>query len=189
MDGTEIKRWRQKLGWTQGQAADHLGISRGTLLDYERGVRRSDGRPAPIPKAIELACHTLERGVTAYGAGADYRNRADDRPYVEWAAKQFARPTSELEAQGRRLFAEVWHSYPYAMIAPPEWDDPARSQEIIKRAHDHGIECEWRFLPIAKEPQKGWSLVVRVIVTLTIDDLMFFKMWLKAPIELQGPMR
>jgi hypothetical protein len=45
---------------------------------------------------------------------------------------------------------------------------------------DHGVACDWRFLPVAREPTKGWDLVVRV-VTPTIDDLMFFKMWIKPP--------
>jgi hypothetical protein len=68
------------------------------------------------------------------------------------------------------------------MIAIPDWDEPAQAQRILDSARDdHGITCDWRFLPVAREPTKGWDLVLRVIVTPTIDDLMFFKMWLKPP--------
>lgn len=38
MDGEELIRWREGAGLSQGEAAQFLGISRGTLRNYESGA-------------------------------------------------------------------------------------------------------------------------------------------------------
>jgi DNA-binding XRE family transcriptional regulator len=54
MDKREFLRWRRALGYTQEEAAEKLGVVRGTINNWERGVAR-------IPQAVELACHELTR--------------------------------------------------------------------------------------------------------------------------------
>jgi len=54
MDKWEFLRWRRTLAYTQEEAAEKLGISRGAINGWERGVAR-------IPQAIDLACHELTR--------------------------------------------------------------------------------------------------------------------------------
>jgi len=54
MDMWEFLKWRRTLRYTQEEAAEKLGVNRGTIQNWERGVRR-------IPKAIELACPELTR--------------------------------------------------------------------------------------------------------------------------------
>jgi DNA-binding XRE family transcriptional regulator len=71
--GGEFRRWRKAWKLTQAQAADALGITRETVGNWEKGVRREDGRPAPIPYSVELACEALtqrfarELGIQALG--------------------------------------------------------------------------------------------------------------------------
>lgn len=48
MDAAELKAWRAKHGLTKVQAANHLGISRAALANYEEGRR-------PIPDALAEA--------------------------------------------------------------------------------------------------------------------------------------
>ena len=124
MTSDEFAAARKRVGVTQEQWGEMLGISRFTVIDFERGTRRSDGQPAAIPKAHELACVALELGVRSYGDLA--KHRADDRAYVRWAAKQLELPRRELEQQGRRLFPEVWNQYPYQ---PP----PPRKMQLTEK--------------------------------------------------------
>ena len=51
MTPKEIKRIRTRLGWTQNQTADYLGVAKITVASYERGLRPV---PAPISKLMEL---------------------------------------------------------------------------------------------------------------------------------------
>lgn len=54
MDKWEFLRWRRTLGYTQEEAAEKLGVARGTIVNWERGSTR-------IPQATELACCELTR--------------------------------------------------------------------------------------------------------------------------------
>lgn len=177
MDKSEMLALRQELGLSQEQFGGKIGLTRGTIIDYERGVRRSDGREAPIPKAVELACAALKRGITSYGEGPNRTHRADDRAYVRWANQQLGYTDDDLEEQGRRLFPDEWTPYPYAMIAKPEWDAPEVAKEVMRRAKEAGIRAEWRTLPVAHEQSRGWDLNVLAVVTPTTKDLMFFKLF------------
>jgi DNA-binding XRE family transcriptional regulator len=54
MDKWEFLMSRRKFGYTQEEAAEELGVARGTVVRWESGI-------ALIPKAIELACCELIR--------------------------------------------------------------------------------------------------------------------------------
>jgi transcriptional regulator with XRE-family HTH domain len=54
MDMWGFLKWRRTLGYTQKEAADKLGVSRGSIQHWERGV-------TPVPRAVELACQELTR--------------------------------------------------------------------------------------------------------------------------------
>jgi transcriptional regulator with XRE-family HTH domain len=60
MTGDELKAWRQKMGLTQQELADRVGVHRATLVDYEKGIRRSDKKKVSVPAAVELACRGIE---------------------------------------------------------------------------------------------------------------------------------
>src|SRR3954452_598134 len=175
MTGDEFAAARKRVGVTQEQWGEMLGISRFTVIDYERGTRRSDGQPVAIPKAHELACVALELGVRSYGDLA--KHRADDRAYVRWAAKQLELPRRALEQQGRRLFPEVWNQYPYSVIAPEAWDEPEFAERAFRDLSE-SIPVELRTLPVARHDQHGWDLKVLTLVTPTLDDIVYVKlMW------------
>jgi hypothetical protein len=57
----EFRSWREKLNFSQQQAADALGISLGSVGLYERGSRREDNRAVEIPKPVEYACERVTR--------------------------------------------------------------------------------------------------------------------------------
>jgi len=59
MNSDEFREARHRLGLTQQQMADTLEIALFTVKCYERGTW-SDGRPASVPRAIELALEALE---------------------------------------------------------------------------------------------------------------------------------
>lgn len=50
--------WRNRLGWSQAAAAAALGLSRRWVQAYEAG--EMEGRPAPVPRTVRLACQGLE---------------------------------------------------------------------------------------------------------------------------------
>ncbi|MDX6806332.1 helix-turn-helix transcriptional regulator [Terrihabitans rhizophilus] len=61
----QFKAWRAHMKLSQAKAADALGISKGSIEHYEAGKTR-DGRPAPVPKTVALACAALALGITSY---------------------------------------------------------------------------------------------------------------------------
>src|SRR5712692_2539060 len=54
MDMWDFLKWRRTLRYTQAEAAEKLGVNRGTIQNWERGVTR-------ISKAADLACLELTR--------------------------------------------------------------------------------------------------------------------------------
>src|SRR5258708_1983631 len=54
MDMWDFLKWRRTLGYTQEEAADKLGVHRGTIQHWERGITR-------VPQAVDLACEELTR--------------------------------------------------------------------------------------------------------------------------------
>jgi transcriptional regulator with XRE-family HTH domain len=91
MTPQELIALRARLGWDRTRLARGLGISPSRLADFERGRGRGkNGRAAPIPKVVELACRWLDehecgqRSLTAAERAALWR---DDRhwPLVDHA--------------------------------------------------------------------------------------------------------
>lgn len=63
MTPADFIAWRRRLGLTQSAAAEALGLTASRISDYEMGrTRGSKSIPAPIPRAVELACAHIERG-------------------------------------------------------------------------------------------------------------------------------
>jgi DNA-binding XRE family transcriptional regulator len=54
MDLWGFKKWRRELGYTQVEAGEKLGLSRGAVQYWESEIR-------PVPLAVELACQELLR--------------------------------------------------------------------------------------------------------------------------------
>lgn len=59
MSPDSFKAWRTIMDLSQLKAGEALGLSKGTIENYERGSRREDGRPVEIPRHIALACAAL----------------------------------------------------------------------------------------------------------------------------------
>jgi DNA-binding XRE family transcriptional regulator len=60
-DNAEFKAWRARMGFTQEQAAEKLGLSLGAIVNYEKGVRRDDGSEVNIKPPVMNMCRHLER--------------------------------------------------------------------------------------------------------------------------------
>ena len=71
MTNEQFREWRERMHWSQAAAAQELGVSKRTVQLYEAGTR--DGRAVEIPRAVEIACFALERGLRGYGAATDAR--------------------------------------------------------------------------------------------------------------------
>jgi transcriptional regulator with XRE-family HTH domain len=54
MTPDDLRAYRKRLGITQTQLAEALGLSRRAIIRYEDGTR-------PIPRPVELACETIAR--------------------------------------------------------------------------------------------------------------------------------
>jgi len=63
MDNEQFKAWRKKMGYTQQQAADALGLYRLTIINYERGTRPENNLEVKIPRSIDLACAAIAAGL------------------------------------------------------------------------------------------------------------------------------
>jgi len=53
MNATEFRTWRERVGLTQQQVADRMGVSRTTIQNWESGT--------PIPRTVEMSCEIWER--------------------------------------------------------------------------------------------------------------------------------
>jgi len=67
MKPEQFKKWRKKMGFTQQQAANALGIYRLTAVNYEHGQRSGVGSEVKIPRSIALACSALHAGLEPWG--------------------------------------------------------------------------------------------------------------------------
>jgi transcriptional regulator with XRE-family HTH domain len=54
MDMWDLKKWRRALGYSQVDAAEMLGVSRGAIQHWE-------SERTPVPTVVELACDELTR--------------------------------------------------------------------------------------------------------------------------------
>jgi DNA-binding XRE family transcriptional regulator len=54
MDKWDFLKWRKTLRYTQAEAGEQLGVNRGTIQNWERGITR-------ISRTAELACQELNR--------------------------------------------------------------------------------------------------------------------------------
>ncbi len=77
MSPHQFKAWRKALGLKQKEAAARLGLKKRVIQYYERGHR--DGKKVDVPKAVELACYALSRGVTAYDGSVKSPRRGKKR--------------------------------------------------------------------------------------------------------------
>jgi len=55
----EFKKWRKELGYSQADAAEALGLSKGSIENYERGYRLDNQSTVYIPRVVELACKAV----------------------------------------------------------------------------------------------------------------------------------
>ena len=56
MTPASLKSWRKRLGLSQREAADALGISINWYGQMEAGFRRGTGEPIKIPKTVAFSC-------------------------------------------------------------------------------------------------------------------------------------
>lgn len=62
----QFKQWRKEMKFTQAQAADALGLSKATIENYDKGIRREDGREVIIPIIVAFACNALLHKLKPY---------------------------------------------------------------------------------------------------------------------------
>jgi transcriptional regulator with XRE-family HTH domain len=77
MSPQQFRSWRKAMGLKQKEAADRLGLKKRVIQYYERGHR--DGKKVELPKAVELACYALSRGVEEYDGAVKPSRRGKKR--------------------------------------------------------------------------------------------------------------
>lgn len=60
LSGATLVAWRDRMGFSQREACDQLGCSRGAWAGWETGKQ-------PVPRYIGLACAALALGMKPYG--------------------------------------------------------------------------------------------------------------------------
>jgi DNA-binding XRE family transcriptional regulator len=79
MTPDDFKAWRKLMDFSQSEAAEAIGVSRGSVENYERGSRREDGRAVEIPLTVALACAAVFRKLEPWDANFARRaNKAMD---------------------------------------------------------------------------------------------------------------
>lgn len=67
MTSDDFKTWRNTMQLTQAQAAEALGLTRETIVNYEAGKRRDNGKPVEIPLAVAYACAAIYHELEPWG--------------------------------------------------------------------------------------------------------------------------
>jgi transcriptional regulator with XRE-family HTH domain len=110
------------MGMSQQQAANALGISKSSVVNYETGSRREDERPVVIPRTIELACAALTFGVVP-----DFTTRAERGLFK----------LVEVEIKKRGAFGEVIEHV--RKVMPHPFKNRTEAKQMAERvAASHG---------------------------------------------------
>ena len=64
MTPDNFKSWRKAMGLKRKEIAALLGIKMRTLRSYEKASDHKNSMP--IPRAVQLACYALSRGVSEF---------------------------------------------------------------------------------------------------------------------------
>lgn len=162
---------------TQQDAAVRLGINRGTLADYERGVRRSDNKNVLVPKAIELACQSIKLGFDSYSDSSFVCLSNSELPeFLLWSFDKLNRSQADILREARSRFPTDWSNHPFAFVPHRKYMSRRAQRDLQEEVSRlHGISIEWCILPIA-ENEKGWKLSAPVIVAEDMDTLFWLAM-------------
>lgn len=72
MTPADLRAWQTRMGYSQPQAADALGMSRSGYCDLVAGLRRTSGRPIEqIDRRTSLACSALATGLDGWAPEPD----------------------------------------------------------------------------------------------------------------------
>lgn len=181
MEGPDLIKWRKAMNLTQQDAAEKLGVNRGTLADYERGLRRSDKKSIQIPKAIELACQSIKIGFDSYSDENAFCLRESEIPeFIQWSFDKLSRPEAEILREARTSFPDDWNSHPFAFVPHRKYLSAQAQADLREEMGNHGIHIEWRILPVAGN-ERGWKLSSPVIVAEDMDALFWLAMKFRQP--------
>lgn len=59
LTGATLKDWRERLGWSQAEVAEKIGISEGSWRNYENEKRVDKKDPVQIPRLLDWALAAL----------------------------------------------------------------------------------------------------------------------------------
>jgi transcriptional regulator with XRE-family HTH domain len=125
MTSEQFKDWRERMGLSQQEAAEALGISKGSVINYESGIRREDDRPVTIPRTVELACAAVTFGLTP-----DFSTRSERGTFQ----------MIEIEIKNQGAFGEVIDHL--RKVVPHPFKTRAEAEAMPERvAASHGGGC------------------------------------------------
>lgn len=135
MDAWDFKKWRKALRYTQVQAAEQLGLSRGTIQNWEN-------EHTPIPRMAELACVELTRRwrqcpefgpVTLVYADSPMVQQADGSYRVP--AMQYQRYANNEAALDQARLLKRCPSFVRPLIMDDEGDIVWSGAELLRAGH------------------------------------------------------
>ena len=59
LTGELLRQWRDRIGWSQGEVAEKLGISEGSYRNYENEKKHGKAEPVVIPLMLDWALAAL----------------------------------------------------------------------------------------------------------------------------------
>jgi hypothetical protein len=58
-----LRAWQARMGFTNIEAAEALGMSLGSYVQLRKGISRNTGYPVRIDRRTALACAAIEHGI------------------------------------------------------------------------------------------------------------------------------
>lgn len=86
MSSLHLREWQSRLGLSNAQAAEALGVSQSGYSQMRKGVHSTTGRQLPIDTRTSLACAAIEHLAT-YTVVRDKDDQDDQEPAVPEACR------------------------------------------------------------------------------------------------------
>ena len=129
MSSLQLREWQSRLGLSNAQAAEALGVSPSGYSQMRKGVHSTTGRKLPIDTRTTLACAAIEHLAT-YTTVRDKDDQGDLDPAVPEECRLMLLALIDAVSTG------PWR--PLLPAAEMAQADPALAMELLGHLEKHG---------------------------------------------------